>query len=213
MMILEFCAENFDRVPEAIEKGIHRIELCDRLDLGGTTPSSEVQQETVSYAHMRGVEVVTMIRPRGGDFTYSEDEKEQMIHQAHDAVANGAGGLVFGCLTEEGQLDKPFLKELIQIAQKANREVVFHMAFDHIPEEKKKEALEWLIGQGVTRLLTRGGIEGTALENSEAINQTMRWADDRIQIIPGGGVTHDSLSELSQVINADQFHGTQVVPL
>ncbi|GAA0358272.1 copper homeostasis protein CutC [Alkalibacterium iburiense] len=212
-MLLEFCAENFDRVPEAIEKGIHRIELCDRLDVGGTTPHSEVQRETVNYAHMRGVQVVSMIRPRGGDFVYSDEEKETMIKQAHEAVDNGVDGLVFGCLTEEGQLDQSILNELIAIAQKANREVVFHMAFDHIPEESQKEVLEWLVDKGVTRILTRGGKEGSALDNSESINRTIRWANDRIQILPGGGVTHDNLPELSRTLNTNQFHGTKVVPL
>ena len=114
-MILEFCAENFDLVPEAIEQGIHRIELCDALDVGGTTPASEVQKETVDYAHMRGVEVVCMIRPRGGNFIYTDEEKERMIKQAQEAVENGVDGLVFGCLTEEGQLDKPILEELISV--------------------------------------------------------------------------------------------------
>lgn len=212
-MILEFCAENFDLVPEAIEKGIHRIELCDALDVGGTTPASEVQKETVDYAHMRGVEVVCMIRPRGGNFIYTDEEKERMIKQAQEAVENGVDGLVFGCLTEEGQLDKPILEELISIAQKGNREVVFHMAFDYIPEDNQKEALEWLINKDVTRILTRGGIKGTALENSETINRTIRWAEDRIQILPGGGVTHDTLPELDKTLNTNQFHGTKVVPL
>lgn len=212
-MLLEFCAENFDRVPEAIEKGIHRIELCDRLDVGGTTPHAEVQRETVNYAHMRGVQVVSMIRPRGGNFVYSDEEKETMTKQAHEAVENGVDGLVFGCLTEDGQLDQSILNELIAIAQKANREVVFHMAFDHIPEESQKEALEWLVDKGVTRILTRGGKKGSALENTESINRIIRWANDRIQILPGGGVTHDSLPELSRTINTNQFHGTKVVPL
>lgn len=212
-MLLEFCAENFDHVPEAIEKGIHRIELCDRLDVGGTTPHPKVQRETVNYAHMRGVQVVSMIRPRGGSFVYNDEEKETMIKQAHEAVENGVDGLVFGCLTEEGQLDQTILNELIAIAQKVNREVVFHMAFDYIPEESQKEALEWLVDKGVTRILTRGGKEGSALENSASINRIIGWANDRIQILPGGGVTHDNLPELSRTINTNQFHGTKVVPL
>lgn len=212
-MILEFCAENFNRVPEAIEKGIHRIELCDRLDVGGTTPSSEVQKETVDYAHMRGVEVVSMIRPRGGNFVYSEEEKEIMIKQAHEAVESGVDGIVFGCLTEDSQLDKAILEKLITIASKDNLETVFHMAFDYIPEENQLETLEWLIDKGVTRVLTRGGKEGTALGNSDVINRTIRWADDRIEILPGGGVTHDTLTKLAETLDTNQFHGTKVVSI
>ena len=210
-MIKEFCAENFDLIPEAIEKGIQRIELCDRLDLGGTTPSSSVQKETVAYAHMRGVDVVCMIRPRGGNFVYTAEEKDVMVKQAQEAVENGVDGLVFGCLTDDGWLDESILKKLMAITKEGERQSVFNMAFDFIQEERQKEALEWLIEQGVTRVLTRGGKTGSALENKEAINRTIKWADDRIEILPGGGVTHDLLPKLTRELATNQFHGTKVV--
>ena len=212
-MIKEFCAENFDHIPEAIELGISRIELCDRLDLGGTTPSVAVQKETVAYASQRGVEVMCMIRPRGGDFVYTDEEKEQLRLDAKEAVEAGVDGLVFGCLTKDGKLDKPIMEELIGIAQMSHRQTVCHMAFDHIEPSKQRESIEWLIEKGVTRLLTRGAKTGSALENENQLLERIQWANDRIEILPGGGVTHEIIPELQKRLKTNQFHGTQVVPL
>lgn len=212
-MILEFCAENADRIPEAIERGISRIELCDRLDLGGTTPSVAVQKEAMAYASQRGVEVMCMIRPRGGDFVYTDEEKEQLRADAIKAVESGVDGLVFGCLTKEGELDKDIMEELIDIAQRHRRQTVCHMAFDHITPNKQQASMEWLIEKGVTRILTRGDKTGSALENESKILERINWANDRIEILPGGGVTHETIPELQKRLKTNQFHGTQVVPL
>lgn len=211
MMKKEFCAENFTRVPEAIDLGIDRIELCDRLAVGGTTPTEAVQKETVDYARPRGVEVVVMIRPRGGSFIYTESEKNQMLEEAEIALGNGADGIVFGCLTDQGDIDKPFVEKLVHMA--GSKQTVFHMAFDALPEEKQAEALEWLIEAGCTRLLTRGGTSGSALAHKDAINEWIKQAGSRMEILPGGGITHENLSEAMSEIQADQFHGTQIVPI
>ncbi|OJF93776.1 hypothetical protein AX762_08700 [Alkalibacterium sp. 20] len=207
----EFCAENFTNVPEAIELGIDRIELCDKLDVGGTTPTDAVQLETIRYAHPRGVDVVSMIRPRGGSFVYSEAEKSQMLEQATQAIKNGSDGIVFGCLTEQGAIDKTFVETLIRIA--GSRQSVFHMAFDAIPKEKQPEALDWLIEAGCTRLLTRGGTTGSALQHKEVINALIERAGSQMEILPGGGITFENLNEVEVEIRATQFHGTQIVPL
>ncbi|MFO8069019.1 MAG: copper homeostasis protein CutC [Alkalibacterium sp.] len=211
MIKKEFCAENFTHVPEAIELGVDRIELCDKLAVGGTTPTEAVQIETVEYAHARGVDVVSMIRPRGGSFVYSEAEKSQMLIEATQAIKNGADGIVFGCLTEQGDIDKPFAEALIRIA--GSRQSVFHMAFDAITEEKQPEALDWLIEAGCTRLLTRGGTSGSALQHKEVINALIERAGPQIEILPGGGITHENLAEAQTAIRATQFHGTQIVTL
>lgn len=211
MIKKEFCAENFTRVPEAIELGADRIELCDRLDVGGTTPSIEVIEETVAYARQRGVEVVVMIRPRGGSFIYSEAEKEHMKKEARQAIDLKADGIVFGCLTEDGDIDKPIVSELIRIAD--FKQTVFHMAFDAIPEEKQLESLNWLIEQGCTRILTRGAASGSALENKAAIIDLIEKSEGQIEILPGGGLTHENLEQARVEIPATQFHGTKIVPL
>ena len=96
-MLYEFCAENFERVPAAIDAGAKRIELCDNLAVGGTTPSAGVISATVSYAHEHDARVMCMIRPRGGDFHYNQDELRMMEMDLGLAVSAGADGLVFGC--------------------------------------------------------------------------------------------------------------------
>ena len=96
-MLYEFCAENFERVPAAIEAGAGRIELCDNLAVGGTTPSAGVISATVNYAHEHDAQVMCMIRPRGGDFHYSQDELRMMEMDLGLAVSAGVDGLVFGC--------------------------------------------------------------------------------------------------------------------
>ena len=95
-MQYEFCAENFERVPAAIEAGAGRIELCDNLAVGGTTPSAGVISATVSYAHEHDARVMCMIRPRGGDFHYNQDELRMMEMDLGLAVSAGVDGLVFG---------------------------------------------------------------------------------------------------------------------
>lgn len=211
MIKKEFCAENFTRVPEAISLGASRIELCDRLDVGGTTPSKEVIKETLDYAHKHDVSVVTMVRPRGGSFVYDQNEKEQIIRDAKEAIALDVDGIVFGCLTEQGTIDRELTEKLIDIA--GSKESVFHMAFDSIPDEKQTQALNWLIEKGCTRILTRGGKTGTALDNKNRINALIDKAQSDIEILPGGGITHADLENIKIEIPAEQYHGTKVIPL
>lgn len=211
MIKKEFCAENFTRVPEAVELGADRIELCDRLDVGGTTPSEAVIKETVAYTRQRGVEVIVMIRPRGGSFVYTDAEKDRMLVEAKQAIDLKADGIVFGCLTEDGQIDKPIVEKLIAAA--GTKQSVFHMAFDAIPKEEQTEALNWLIDKGCTRILTRGGETGAALENKDAINALIEKVQEKIEILPGGGLTHENLKEAKREIQASQYHGTKIVPL
>jgi len=211
MIKKEFCAENFTRVPHAIDQGADRIELCDRLDLGGTTPSRDVQRQTIAYAHARNVEVVCMIRPRGGSFCYTMTEKTAMLKAAEAAVENGADGIVFGALTEENTVDWPFIDELLKCAGK--KQTVFHMAFDFIPKDKQLAALNGLTERKVTRLLTRGGQTGSAIENSSWINVLVREAEGKIEILAGGGLTHSNLNPAVKTIQTNQFHGTKIVDI
>ena len=107
-MLYEFCAENFERVPAAIDAGAKRIELCDNLAVGGTTPSAGVISTTVSYAHEHDARVMCMIRPRGGDFHYNQDELRMMEMDLGLAVSAGVDGLVFGCRNaDRGQPGAP----------------------------------------------------------------------------------------------------------
>lgn len=210
-MIKEFCAENFFQVPEAVQAGVDRIELCDRLDLGGTTPSVDVQLKTNQFAHEYNVSVVCMIRSRGGDFVYTDDEKECMLRQAEEAILNEADGLVFGALTPAGTVDWPFIDQLIKKAE--DKETVFHMAFDQLAKPEQLTALDGLISRNVTRLLTRGNQTGSALSNSEWINNLIERAEGKIEILAGGGLTYENLDEAKAAIHTNQFHGTQIVSI
>ncbi len=133
-MIKEFCAENFTHIEKAIKAGANRIELCDNLAVGGTTPSYGVIETVCQMARQDQVPVMTMIRPRGGDFCYSEAELSIMRKDILMAKEAGTDGLVFGCLTRERQLDTDAMQQLLEVA--APQQVVFHMAFDAIPQKR-----------------------------------------------------------------------------
>ncbi|MGT2950350.1 copper homeostasis protein CutC [Streptococcus cuniculi] len=204
----EFCAENHVRIAQAIALGAGRIELCDNLAVGGTTPSYGVIDAVCELAHEQGVPVMTMVRPRGGDFCYDVAEKKMMLEDARIAKELGSDGLVFGALTEANWLDEAFLHQLI--AEAGHLETVFHMAFDMIPRKRQFEAIDWLVEQGVTRILTRGGIHGAAGDNAVWLKELIAHADNRIEILIGGGVTLDNAEHLMRELGVTQVHGTRL---
>lgn len=208
-MLKEFCAENMEHVEEAMKQGVQRIELCDNLAVGGTTPSYGVIKQAVEVGNRYGVEISTMIRPRGGNFHYSKEEIEIMKEDIQQAKGLGTSGVVFGCLTSDLTIDKEAMTDLLDICK--GIEVTFHMAYDHIKQQNQLREMDWLIEQGVTRILTHGGLSGTVLENKEWLNQTIAHTDDQIEILVGGGVTFENVEEISRLINTNQFHGTKIV--
>lgn len=208
-MLLEFAAENFTNIPEAIELGVGRIELCDNLAQGGTTPSYAVIEHSLAYAKKHQVETAVILRPRGGDFVYSADEFEIIKKDMIVAKLLEAEAVVFGCLTADGRINRSQITELMAI--KGKMETVFHMAFDFIEQKSQKEELDWLVQQGFTRILTRGGHEGSASDHIEWLQELIEYADGRIEIIIGGGVTHENYKDLAEVLKTDQFHGTKIV--
>lgn len=208
-MILEFCSENFTKVPAAIAKGANRIELCDNLAAGGTTPSHAVIEHTVNYANSHEATVMTMIRPRGGNFIYSADEFNIMKKDLKIAKKLNSHGVVFGCLDEEKRIHRPQIQELIALSDEM--ETVFHMAFDEISHDQAREELDWLVEQGITRILTHGGRDGTIFENIEWLKELIKYANNRIEILVGGGVTYENYQALAKVLPTNQFHGTRIV--
>ena len=209
-MLKEFCAENFTRLPEAIAKGVRRIELCDNLAVGGTTPSTGVIEETLSYAAEKSVTVMTMIRPRGGDFVYNDTELKIMHTDLIEAKKLGTDGVVFGCLTPNNWLDEEALEMLIENAE--GLQITFHMAFDAIDPTRQFEAIDWLADNGVTRILTHGGAAGTPIaDNYEHLKALIAHADGRIDILPGGGITFENAEEVATTLNVTEVHGTRIV--
>ncbi|MFP1648886.1 copper homeostasis protein CutC [Enterococcus mundtii] len=211
-MIKEFCAENYTSIPLAIANGANRIELCDNLAAGGTTPSTGVIEEVLSYANEKSVPVMTIIRPRGGDFVYNDIELKIMHTDLIEAKKLGTDGVVIGCLTPSGWLDEEALEVLIDSAE--GLQITFHMAFDAIPQERQYEAIDWLVEHGVHRILTHGGVAGTNIEDNFAhLKQLIAHADGRIIILPGGGITSENAQVVADALGVHEVHGTKIVPL
>lgn len=209
-MIKEFCAENFTNIPKAIATGAHRIELCDNLAVGGTTPSIGVLEETVAYAHEQNVSVMCMICPRGGNFIYNDTELKMMEADILEAGRRGVDGVVFGALNEENYLDEEGMEELLMAA--GGLQITFHMAFDQIPEEKQFAAIDWLIQHNVTRILTHGGDLKNPISNYFVkIKRLVSYAREKIVILAGGGVNYQNLFEIVQMTGVKEVHGTKIV--
>ena len=209
-MIYEFCAENVTLLEKAMQAGARRIELCDNLAVGGTTPSYGVTKAAVELAANYDTTIMTMIRPRGGDFVYNELEIAIMLEDIRLAAQAGSQGVVFGALTADKKLDKPNLEKLI--AASKGMEIVFHMAFDELSEEDQLEAIDWLSQAGVTRILTRAGVSGDSLEKRFAhYHRILEHAKGKIEILPGGGIDLDSRQTFIDQLGVTQLHGTKVV--
>ena len=209
-MIYEFCAENVTLLEKAIEDGARRIELCDNLAVGGTTPSYGVTKAAVELAANYDTTIMTMIRPRGGDFDYNDLELDIMLEDIRLTAQAGSQGVVFGALTADKKLDKPNLEKLI-VASKG-MEIVFHMAFDELSDEDQLEAIDWLSQAGVARILTRAGVSGDSLEKRFAhYHRILEHAKGKIEILPGGGIDLDNRQTFIDQLGVTQLHGTKVV--
>ena len=209
-MIYEFCAENVTLLEKAMQAGARRIELCDNLAVGGTTPSYGVTKAAVELAANYDTTIMTMIRPRGGDFVYNDLEIAIMLEDIRLAAQAGSQGVVFGALTADKKLDKANLEKLI--AASKGMEIVFHMAFDELSEEDQLEAIDWLSQAGVTRILTRAGVSGDSLEKRFAhYHRILEHAKGKIEILPGGGIDLDNRQTFIDQLGVTQLHGTKVV--
>lgn len=209
-MIYEFCAENVTLLEKAMQAGARRIELCDNLAVGGTTPSYGVTKAAVELAANYDTTIMTMIRPRGGDFVYNELEIAIMLEDIRLTAQAGSQGVVFGALTADKKLDKPNLEKLI--AASKGMEIVFHMAFDELSDEDQLEAIDWLSQAGITRILTRAGVSGDSLEKRFAhYHRILEHAKGKIEILPGGGIDLDNRQTFIDQLGVTQLHGTKVV--
>ena len=209
-MIYEFCAENVTLLEKAMQAGARRIELCDNLAVGGTTPSYGVTKAAVELAADYDTTIMTMIRPRGGDFVYNDLEISIMLEDIRLTAQAGSQGVVFGALTADKKLDKANLEKLI--AASKGMEIVFHMAFDELSDQDQLEAIDWLSQAGVTRILTRAGVSGDSLEKRFAhYHRILEHAAGKIEILPGGGIDMDNRQTFIDQLGVTQLHGTKVV--
>ncbi|OIK07181.1 copper homeostasis protein CutC [Bacillus sp. MUM 116] len=209
-MIKEVCVENFTDVPNVISRGANRIELCDNLAIGGTTVSHGVASKTISYCKSNRIKVMSMVRPRGGNFVYTNEEIEIMLEEIAHLKQLGTDGVVFGCLTDSDWIDEHAMVYLLTEAK--GLEVTFHMAFDEIKPENQFAAIDWLVKNGVNRILTHGGPAGSPIEyNLHRLNKYIDYAAGRIIILPGGGISSRNLDEITHKINISEAHGTKIV--
>ena len=217
MLVREFCAENMELVPAAVAAGAARVELCDNLAVGGTTPSYGVIRAAVAHARETGTDVMCMVRPRGGSFEYTPAEAQMMRDDLVMAKSLGVTGVVFGCL-RGGRLDKELTSELVRLAHEDTPEapgcvaVTFHMAFDALAPEDQLPAIDWLADQGVERILTHGGAAGTPIAgNLDCLRTYIERAAGRIVILPGGGITWENAEDVAAALGVSEVHGTKIV--
>lgn len=195
--MIEVCVDSMESVREAVRGGADRLELCANLIIGGTTPSPALIRE----AAMFGVPVNVLIRPRFGDFLFTEDEKCEQLEQIAQLKALGAQGAVVGALLPDGSLDAEFLKACRAAAQGLH--LTLHRAFDVCRDPQA--ALEQAIQIGFDTILTSGQ-QATALEGAAQIGDLVRQAESRITIMPGSGVSAANIAQLRARTGAWAFH-------
>lgn len=199
-MLLEICTASVDDCVAAQAGGANRVELNAALQLGGLTPSLGVLIEARKAID---IPIIAMIRPRPGGFSYSDRDFAAMQREVDLVLEHGADGIAFGVLEAGGQLDVSRCRHLIQ--QTAEAEVVFHRAFDVVPNPE--DTLETLIDLGVKRILTSGQ-ETSAYNGAENISRYREQAAGRIEILPGGGINRFTLADVLARTGCDQVHAS-----
>jgi len=197
---IEICCGSIQSAANAKAGGAVRVELCQGLVEGGTTPSPA----TIDYAVKElGLKVFVLVRPRGGDFCYNELEIRTMEEDVAYCKKAGVAGIVVGFLHPDGSIDTELTRHFVELS--APLPVTFHRAFDECKEPLK--ALEQIIDCGCKRILT-SGCQPTAMEGADMLQQLVKQADGRITILAGSGVTPDNVLELKQKTGASEFHGS-----
>jgi copper homeostasis protein len=197
-LILEVCVDSVESAIAAQDGGAQRIELCDNMLEGGTTPS--IGTITLARRHCE-IPIHVMIRPRGGDFRYTEPEFEVMKVDIEQAKKIGVDGVVFGMLMPDGAIDLDRCAELVALARPMR--VTFHRAFD--VARNPHQSLEDLIRLGVDRLLTSGQ-EKSALEGLNFITELVKQANDRIIIMPGADITQQNIKQIVRQSGVTEAH-------
>ncbi len=199
-MTFEVCIDSLASAKAAQEGGAQRVELCDNLIEGGTTPSFGMVKVVCQHTSLA---VMVMIRPRGGDFLYNEEELEIMAEDIQHFKQLPIKGFVFGLLKKDGTIDIENAKKLIALSRPF--EVAFHRAFDM--SLNPSEALETLIDLGVDRLLTSGQ-KLNAFEGRMLLKQLHQQAAGRITIMPGAGINEENIQEIIRMTGASEFHAS-----
>ncbi|WP_294618824.1 copper homeostasis protein CutC [uncultured Bacteroides sp.] len=195
----EVCANSVESCLAAQAGGADRVELCAGIPEGGTTPSYGEIAVAREVLHHTLLHVI--IRPRGGDFLYSPVERRIMLKDICNARQLGADGLVFGCLTAQGDIDIPLMKQLMEASQ--GIPVTFHRAFDVC--RNPQEALEQIIELGCSRILTSGQ-QSTAEQGITLLKELQQQAAGRITLLAGCGVNENNIARIATETGIREFH-------
>jgi len=198
-MLLEICANSYQSAKNAQEAGAHRIELCQELSVGGITPSYGLLKQVKNTL---SIPVFVLIRPRSGNFVYSEEELDIMKHNIQLCKNLGCEGIVSGVLNDDNTINIERTKELIELSKPLK--FTFHRAFDCV--KNPKDALEQLIGLRVDRVLTSGQ-ETSAEKGLNLLNELKEQAKGRITILAGGGINSDN-AKLFKDVGLIEIHAS-----
>jgi copper homeostasis protein len=196
--LLEITVESVDAALAAERGGADRIELCADLRCGGLTPTPETMRN--ARAALR-LPIFTMVRPRAGNFAYTDDEISIMKSQIAQARDLRMDGIVLGLLREDSSVDVSRLKTLVAFA--APLPVTFHRAFDETPD--LFQALEDVISAGATRILTSGGAS-KSLQALDTLAKLVHMAGERTIIVPGSGIHPENFAVVRQAVDAREYH-------
>ncbi|WP_428329230.1 copper homeostasis protein CutC [Mucilaginibacter sp.] len=202
VVILEVCANSATSAIAAQDGGAARVELCENLFEGGTTPS---YGEILIARRLLHIKLYVLIRPRGGDFLYTDLEFDIMKADVRYCIEAGCDGIVIGILKDDGTIDIDRCRQLASMAKQWGLGVTFHRAFDMCAD--MFVALEKIIDMGCERILTSGG-KSTAMEGSTNIARLIEKADGRITIMPGSGVTENNVADLVHFTGATEVHSS-----
>lgn len=203
-LILESCVETLEDAIIDEENGANRIELCSELEQDGLTPSMELTAQCVYYL---SIPVMAMVRPRGGNFVYSEAEIRQMETEIEFFKQSGVAGVVFGLLTKDDKIDIENTRRLAKLA--FPMEVTFHKAIDYATDILKSfQELNEI--EGITRVLTSGG-KDTAWNGREVLKQMQQLPDRKIKIIAAGKVLPENRTKIAEFTGINELHGKRIV--
>jgi len=199
---LEIACFNYESALIAEESGADRIELCENMQLGGTTPNAVL---AVRVREKLSIKMHVIIRPRGGNFVYTDEEFVEMKQDIKHLKKLSVDGFVFGILNPDGSVNKKQNQELVNLASPLS--CTFHRAFDHV--NSIEQALEDVIDCGFKTILTSG--HATSVEEGiDDLEMIQKLAKDRIEIMPGGGLRSSNIKLLQEKLEPTFYHSSAI---